>query len=49
MVANVKVIKKIECCVDRRNGGVLNRLLRVTAYARASTMMKIREIVINHS
>ena len=37
MVANVKVIKKIEGRVDRRNGGVLNRLLRVTAYARVST------------
>ena len=37
MVANVKVTKKIEGRVDRRNGGVLNRLLRVTAYARVST------------
>ena len=37
MVANVKVIKKIEGRVDRKNGGVLNRLLRVTAYARVST------------
>ena len=37
MVANVKIIKKVEGRVDRRNGGVLNRLLRVTAYARVST------------
>lgn len=37
MVANVKVIRKIEGRVDRKNGGVLNRLLRVTAYARVST------------
>lgn len=37
MVANVKVIKKIEGRVDRKNGGALNRLLRVTAYARVST------------
>lgn len=37
MVANVKIIKKIEGRVDRRNGGALNNLLRVTAYARVST------------
>lgn len=37
MVANVQVIKKIEGRVDRKNGGALNRLLRVTAYARVST------------
>lgn len=37
MGAKVKVIKKVDGRIDRRNGGVINRLLRVTAYARVST------------
>lgn len=37
MGAKVKVIKKVDGRIDRRNGGVVNRLLRVTAYARVST------------
>lgn len=37
MVPKVQIIKKIEGRVDRKNGGILNKLLRVTAYARVST------------